>query len=362
MFSPTQDRLARFPREGRNHQEDFQPFFSAVKSTAKTITPGLDPNGLLGWITPAAEYLLLVNPAPAGPFALLVHPGPIPQAANAFPAWKYQMDCYLAQQLAMVNLTKIVLAALDDISIALVRGDALLENVTLPVIIARLVAAYSVASPADLVANHAVLLGFFSPPANMPAHLLMHVNAHYFATCNGQPYSVAAKIQLLRASIAGCGLFSTALHIWDAAHPTVALQTWDSLAQAITHAAASLAASSAASQGFALSATSAAAVPVNSPMDELAAENRALRLALSVQSSGRSRGGGGGAAAASAAATGTGSGNSRGPPTLTPHRKGRGLFCWSHPTQGHLGSGCLDPLPGHQKTATWSDRMNSPCH
>ena len=115
MFSPTQYRLSKFPREGRSHREDFQPFFSDIKLLAKTILPGLDSNGLLGWFTPAADYLLLANPPPNGPFVLLAHPGPIPQAADAFLPWKYQMDCYLAQQQAMIYLSMAVLAALDDI-------------------------------------------------------------------------------------------------------------------------------------------------------------------------------------------------------------------------------------------------------
>jgi hypothetical protein len=237
---------------------------------------------------------------------------------------------------------------------------------------ARLIAAYSIASPSDLLINHAVLLGHFSPPDSIPGHILKHVNAHYFATCNGQPYGSAAKIQLFRSSISGCGLFTTALLIWDAAHPTVALQTWDSLAHAITHAAASLTAASSASQGFALAAPPAAAAPpmsvsVHLSMEELTADNRSLRLALAALSGGRS--GRGAAATASgtgsvrpAAASRFKSASERGPPTPHPDPNGPGFFCWSHPIQNHPGKECRKPLPGHQPSATWLNKMQSPCH
>jgi hypothetical protein len=288
----------------------------------------------------------------------------MPQAAAGFPAWKYTMDCYTAQQLAMVNLSKAVLDALDDISIALIRGDAELENIPLPTIIDRLVAAYAVASPSDMAANHALLLSFFNPPSSMPAHLLRHVNAHYFAARNLQPYSVSAKVQMLRASIVSCGLFATTMMIYDAVHPTIALQTWDSLSQALTLAAASLVVSSSASQGFALAAPAA---PALSALEHLEAENKALRLALAANTGGQRSGGrsGSGRAVPTSAQHPTGANLAfpRGPPSLSPKpAPSLGLFCWSHTSQGHIGTGCTNPLPGHQPQATWQNRMASPCH
>ena len=375
MFSPTQHAMSRFPREGRTHKEDWFSFASEIKAVAKHATPGIDPNGLLGWILPPADYLLLSNPAPLVPFALAESAGDMPQSAAAFPSWKYRDDRCQSQQQAMSLFSQSVIRALDPVALAKARGEDLIENVAFPVVYARLVAAYAVASAMELTANHASLLLPFAPPADMAAHALRHADAHLFASRNGQPYSNAAKTLHFRASILQCGLFSTALAIWEAANPLVADQTWTSLSAAITHAAMSVTSSSAASLGYALSAPAAgphvSSAPSWTDYNDLALEIKTLKLAALARSSGGRRSVAGSAAPGIGAVSAAGvsavvrqNGRNGHPPTLTPNTAsgGQGHFCWSHTTQGHLGIDCTNPLPGHQPTATWNNRMGSPCH
>lgn len=364
--------ISRFPREGRTHKEDWFSFASEIKALAKHATPGVDPNGLLGWILSPAEYLLLSNPAPLVPFALVELAGEMPQAAASFPSWKYRDDRRQSQQQAMSLFSQSVIRALDPVSLAKARGEDLIENVAFPVVYARLVAAYAVASAMELTANHATLLLPFAPPADMAAHSLKHADAHLFASRNSQPYSNAAKTLHFRTSILQCGLFSTALAIWEAANPLVADQTWTSLSEAIVHAAMSATSSSAASLGYALSAGShMSGAPSWTDYNDLALEVQTLKLAALARSSGGRRAVAGAAAPRSGAVSSAGvsavalqNGRIGRSPTLTPNTAsgGQGHFCWSHTTQGHLGIDCTNPRPGHQPTATWSNRMGSPCH
>ena len=264
-----------------------------------------------------------------------------------------------------------VFDAWNEVVTSRAQGDAVsMENVTLPLTISRLRAAYGVVTPSQMTANHASLLVPFSPPADMAAHILLHATAHRFGAKHGQPYSVAQSVQHFKASIASCGLFTMTLAIWEAAFPTMAQQTWNSLTDAVYHASVNVSTASTASQGYAL------ATPTSSGLSpdecrELLLEVKALRLAaLSRPAHGRHST----AIAASstvpaavgavATAANLGPGRYGRPRSLMPNTAsgGKGLFCWSHCSQGHISKDCTDPMPGHQRNATWSNRMDSPCH
>jgi hypothetical protein len=364
--------LGKFPQDGRTHSEDWFRFDSEVRILLKNATPGIDPNGLLGWVLSPADYLLLRNPQPLVPFALAPDPGPRPAAAN-FPGWKYDADTKVTQQIAMSSVTLEIITACDGTSLTRARGPESIENVPLPIAYGRLTAAYAVASPSALSASYDTLLRPFTPPGLMPDHCLRHSEAHLFALRSGHPYDEVSKVRHFRASLASCGLFTTALLIWDSAHPLVADQTWASISDAMLFAAASLSSASTASLGYALAAV-ATPVLATSPLEDLQAEVTALRLALAVQSGPRAGGHSVSQPAVSSAATGrgptrtsaaaprSGSAPYRGRPTTHPHPNGPGHFCWSHPSQAHPGTECNNRLPGHQVTASWANKMNSPCH
>ena len=346
MSLPAADALPKFPREGRTHKEDCHHFMSAVRALAKHATPGYDANGLLGWLMEPADYSLLTNPAPASPFVLAEAPGDMPAARGDFPAWKFQHEVWQAQQLAMSQLARAVTAALDPVSTAKVRGDLLLENIPLPDIIKSLISAYAVASPQELATNHAILLAPFNPPHTIQSHILRHSDAHFFAATNGQPYGAAAKIQHFRDSLSFCGLFKTDLKIWESNHATVVAQTWASICDAIELAYSSSSIASTSSAGYAL-----ASVTIPS-LQDLIAENNSLRLALLAKPD---------------KSVAPSSSVRRPQPTIRSASQiispsSLGLFCWSHTSQNHSGVDCRHPRIGHQQSASWSSKMNSPCH
>ena len=123
---------------------------------------------------------------------------------------------------------------------------------------------------------------------------------------------------------------------------------------------------SASSQGYALAAP-ASSGPSWDEFRELQTKFKQLELAALSRPTGGRRSavpGAGRAGRAVVAAALPGSGRFGRPATLTPNTAsgGNGHFCWSHTTQGHLGISCTDPMPGHQPSATWANRMDSPCH
>jgi hypothetical protein len=364
------------PREGHTIQEDFDDYLVQVYLKAKRAFPR-DPNGLLGYILPAAEYLRLTNPAPAGPFVLPEHPGVSPIGGNGLKLYQFRFTEWLDFTTAVSTFSGEIIDSWNPVVTSRAQGVAAsMETVALPVAIARLRAAYGVVTPAQMVSNHATLMLPFNPPSDMAAHILAHSTAHRFAAKHGQPYSCAQSVQHFKESVATCGLFTMTLAIWEAAFPTMVLQTWDSITDAIFLASTNLSAASAASRGYALSVAAAPAHAASaSSMEVLLAENRALRLAAAARAGARSGartgarvgtqavanvGGRLGAGAVAAPSSGR-----RGrPATLSPNTAsgGAGLFCWSHTSQGHVGADCTDEMPGHEPDATWHNRMGSPCH
>jgi hypothetical protein len=294
--------------------------------------------------------------------------------------YQFRFSEWLDFTTAVSNFTGETIDSWNPVVTSRAQGVAAsMETVAFPVAIARLRAAYGVVTPAQMVSNHATLLLPYNPPSDMAAHILAHSTAHRFAAKHGQPYSCAQSVQHFKESVASCGLFTVTLAIWEAAFPTMILQTWESITDAIFLASTNLSSASAASRGYALSVAAApapaASVSAAPSMDDLIAENRALRLAAAAHSTARAgartgaRGGthtvatAGGRSAATAVAAPS-SGRWGRPPTMSPNTAsgGSGLFCWSHPTQGHVGADCTDKMPGHQPTATWNNRMGSPCH
>ena len=81
---------------------------------------------------------------------------------------------------------------------------------------------------------HKRLDDFYYPDTQtLPEHFSMHVQAHNTALSNDTPFSERDKVAKLRGSLIHCGLYSAAIDAWARQYPTIAVQTFQNLQDAI---------------------------------------------------------------------------------------------------------------------------------
>ena len=205
-------------------------------------------HGLLGFILPPLEWLGLLFPV--GHVAVAFVPVPPPGAAPLLPggatalqvsvhnalfaSWKYSDERYQLQQVSLNAFKGIFIASLDCVTRRLITDPLTgTRNVTIQDIDARLFAAHGILSPSDLRANEASLREPYHPDRPIREHTSTHQELHAIAQANGNPISDAQQVDFLITSLRPCGLFNGRIDHWVIAFPTVALQRFQDLADAL---------------------------------------------------------------------------------------------------------------------------------
>ena len=205
-------------------------------------------HGLLGFLLPPAEWLLLLFPVghvPA-PFAPAAHPGAEPllqNGANALAVsthrtqwdqWKFQTQQYQTQQTDLSAFKILLLASLDAVSRRRLT-DAVTGTLTLSI---RDIDAFLVLHHGTLVVtDYATLLVQLSLPYVLGTPLAdliqRHRDTHAIALHQAQPFPAVQTVHYLTAALRPCGKFDNCIMIWQLAHPLVANQTFSSLVTAL---------------------------------------------------------------------------------------------------------------------------------
>ena len=74
---------------------------------------------------------------------------------------------------------------------------------------------------------------YYPDTQTLPEHFSLHVQAHNTALSNVTPFSERDKVAKLRGSLIHCGLYSAAIDAWARQYPTIAVQTFQNLQDAI---------------------------------------------------------------------------------------------------------------------------------
>ena len=229
--------IAILPLEG---PLDWFRFQAAVEQISLTL--GQTPYGLLGLVISAPRWLLMpANGQAAGPYFPIAHPGPQPAQPPAGPhaAWVIDMARFEAENRDIGRLLRSIASALDPATRARIRDPVHNMNLfTVPLIMARLSADYGTATPGQITEIQAPLHTPYSDrDTTFAQHILVHLNIHCLMGQYGVPIQAWDTVRFLRDSVARTALFAPHLLAYDAAFPTLLLQTFDNLALALQRAA-----------------------------------------------------------------------------------------------------------------------------
>ena len=205
-------------------------------------------HGLLGFVLPDAEWLALDFPPGhvAVPFLARRHPGPAPVLAvgaaalqvsvhNAlFASWRYEDEQYHLQQSSLNTFKGLFIDSLDAVSRRLLTHPVTgTRNLSVQAIDTHLYGAHGILSPADLRLNEAALRAPYQPDLPIHDHTSHQQELHAIAQANGSAFSEAQKVEYLIASLRPCNTYNSRIDHWIIAFPTVVLQTFLSLADAV---------------------------------------------------------------------------------------------------------------------------------
>jgi hypothetical protein len=253
------------------------------------------PHGLLGYLLTPAEYALL----PGGPVHVpLADPGVMPIVAAPFAIWSFQTTQLQREDAAVAALTQAILQALPpSAQLLLMDGNNGVRGRTLAWIYATLTATFGVATAAELEdAFDSLTLPFVS--GTFDTYVFHHRRVHRMFDVSTFPLTEPIKVLMLVKAVRSVPAYQAHLLQYFAAHPLVREQTFEALATVLER----------------------------------------VRVDASTV-----------AAHAYAGAT----------VTVQPsHPRVAKSYCWTHgSTAHHTSSECLKRAPGHQATATASNKQ-----
>ena len=210
-------------------------------------------------------------------------------------------------------------------------------------------------SPSDLSANLNQILIPYNFSNSAIDYTNLHREIHAVQVENNNPIPEFQKVKHFLQGLAPCGIFLNAIDIWQAADHTVAGQTFNGLATAITNFYRNLpstmtsgsggytAAATPAPPAAALSGPPTAASAPPPTLESMAASLATMGAAMAAmqsfqQSQGQSKGGG--------TKRGGGGGGTK-----------KTKYCWTHGRCKHASPMCNTQLPGHQVAATFANQM-----
>ena len=228
--------LQKFPQVGKSPRESYVPFFESYCDLAASMTASNPEFGLLGAVLSIAQYEII---SPGNPFVLLANPGPLipldPIAANRRQR-EVDIKMFATQQLDMRDLKKAGLIAIDNQYITLMSQPIIrMANRTVQWIVQDfLFERYGRLTPLEMEDINKSLDDFYFPETqSLPEHFGKHVQAHNTALANNAPFSERDKVAKLRDSLLSCDLYPLAIDAWAREFPSIALQTFQNLQDAI---------------------------------------------------------------------------------------------------------------------------------
>ena len=228
--------LQKFPQVGKSPRESYVPFFESYCDLAASMTASNPEFGLLGAVLSIAQYEII---SPGKPFVLLTNPGPLipldPIAANRRQR-EVDIKMFETQQLGMRDLKKAGLVAIDTQYITLMSQPIIrMANRTVQWIVQDfLFERFGRLTPLEMQdVNKSLDAYYFPETQSLPEHFGFHVQAHNTALANNAPFSERDKVAKLRDSLLPCGLYPLAIDAWARQYPTIALQTFQNLQDAI---------------------------------------------------------------------------------------------------------------------------------
>jgi len=332
------------------NKADFHQFRHTYVELAKSASVICPFNhGLLGYLLPAAEWLALPFPVghiPAA-FAPAAHPGVEPVLPNGATAlavsthrthwdqWKFATQQYQTQHKDLCDFKVLLLAALDPVSRRRLTDPATgTMNVSVGDIDAFLVLHHGTLVVTDYTALLAMLSAPYTLGTPLTDLLQRHRDAHAIALSQGQPFPAIQKVHYLKTALRPCGRFENCIMVWQLAHPLVANQTFAGVTALEDFNDAFDTNATSSSLGFAAS--------ISSPAVTVQMVTELIVAAVTASSQSRPR---------VPAATATAHSPRRAGPSLRIH------YCWTHgPRQNHTSRQCLKPAPGHDHTATSTDK------
>jgi len=301
-------------------------------------------HGLLGFLLTPAEYLTLIFPAghvPA-PFVPIPHPGIEPVLAvdanalavsrhNAeWSSWKFHYEQHQLQQNQLQTFKVNFLNSLDKTSLTRITDQIHgTRRVTVAAIHTFLINRYGTMVSVDLISLAQTLGAPYQTTSTIEDLLQLHRDSHELAAAQLQPFPEYQKVHLLRASVKPCGIFEPCILGWLLTHSTVATQTFDSLATAITDFNDNFdRTATAASMGYSAAVT----LPLSTPsrLEELIA-----------------------AAVSAAFLAHTPSVTTSAPSAMVKLK-----YCWTHGSnKSHSSLDCQHRKNGHKERATAANKM-----
>ncbi len=227
--------LEKFPQDGKSPSESFNPFFDSLCDLASTFTASNSQFGLLGAVLSAAQYEVI---SPGRPFVILANPGPpLPLAAAPVRRTRdVNIRHFEIQQLDLRQLKKIMLVRIHSTFINLMSESIVrmtnrsIQWITQDFLYER----YGRLTPLEMEEVFKRLDEYYSPDTHSLAeHFATHVQAHNTAMANNSPFPEREKVAKLRGSLIPCGLYPAAIDAWAREFPTIAVQTFQNLQDAI---------------------------------------------------------------------------------------------------------------------------------
>ena len=183
----------------------------------------------------AAQYEVI---SPGRPFVILANPGPpLPLAAAPVRRTRdVNIKLFEIQQLDLRQLKKIMLVQIHSTFINLMSEPIVrmtnrsIQWITQDFLYER----YGRLTPLEMEEICKSLDEYYSPDSHsLSEHFATHVKAHNTALANNSPFSERDKVAKLRGSLIPCGIYPAAIDAWAREFPTITVQTFQNLQDAI---------------------------------------------------------------------------------------------------------------------------------
>ena len=329
--------LEHFPQEGKSPRESYGIFFDSLCDVAATFTASDPEFGLLGAVLSPAQYEII---SPGRPFTELANPGP-PRPLADSPRRRLRevrIKRFEIQQHDMRQLKKMMLFKIHSTYINLMSEPVIrMAHRSIQWIVQEfLFQRYGRLTPLEMEEVHKRLDDFYYPDTQtLPEHFSMHVQAHNTALANDTPFSERDKVAKLRGSLIHCGLYSAAIDAWARQYPTIAVQTFQNLQDAIQIADNNRdRLATAATNGYGVAAA-ARSISVSLPPSD----NALLLEQFAAM-----------AARIDAWETKTN-------PPVQPKKDSQDKYCYTHGLCAHSSKECRTPGPTHNVQATARNPM-----
>jgi hypothetical protein len=218
-------------------------------------------HGVLGAVIPRPEWLRVPGVDLGDPLIdySFVPPrrpvGAFPNTAVAQAAWKREEARFTSYATALQTIKAFILASVDPLFLRTIDPRNTAYLMAPSDLLALLDARYLAMNPSDIAQARATLSTVFSPPQLIRVFIADQVETHELLANNNAVVNGVDQFQSLLHAVSKCGLFRDALSHYMNAHPTTALQTFPSLADAVIAASDNLTSDGLSIQALALAAT-----------------------------------------------------------------------------------------------------------